>query len=205
MENKSYQKRSYNPLSAKNLSITAVLSAISAILEIFPIDLPFPLFSVLKFTPSGIPVAIGAIAYGPISGTIIAIVHVAVIAARGNIIGALNKFPAEFFTAIPAALVFWVFRKRIPKRSKNYFLTITITAFLMGVLGRVISMTLVNILLLPIFYGMSMEAVFAILPLIAIFNALQALVSLVPAVFLIVFFPPDLKPEWLSWGFEADT
>ncbi|MHA1916768.1 MAG: ECF transporter S component [Candidatus Ranarchaeia archaeon] len=197
MSEKTTIEKSYSPFSSKNLAATAVLSALGAILEMFPVDIAFPFFTALKFTPSGIPVVIAAISLGPISGIIVCFIHVLAILVRGNLVGALFKFPAEFLTALPIALIFWLGRKKIQNNPK-VLNSISFIGIIVGMIGRVTSMVFANLLLLPFFYSMPLSAVYTLLPLIALFNAIQALYSILPALVIIQVLPPDMKPEWLS-------
>ena len=189
----------YFSINAKMLAVTAVMAAIGAIFEFLPLDLPFPPLPFLTFDPSGIPTAIAALAFGPISGTLVAIVMTLTIFLRGNVLGSMFKFVAEFFTAIPLSIVLWIFRNKYKERSHMYLQSMFLLGLIVGMVCRVATMALANYMLLPIFYGMPESAVVALLPMINFFNAIAALIAVVPAWIIVLVLPPDLKPEWLDW------
>ncbi|MHA2060387.1 MAG: ECF transporter S component [Candidatus Ranarchaeia archaeon] len=192
-------------MTAKSLAIIAVLSAVASLLEIFPFVIPFWLLPFLEFNPSGIPVILAGLIIGVPGAFLTSIVMSLTIAIRGNPLGGFFKFFAEIFTAIPMIMVFWLGQRRknqnssegIKAQSKTRW-GIIISALIVGSLGRIIIMTIMNFWSLQSIYGFNLEATFVLLPPIAIFNVVQGLISMIPAIIFISRFPSDLKPEWLS-------
>jgi riboflavin transporter FmnP len=203
------QSRPYKlRLSTKSIAMVAVLAAVSSILEIFPIEIPFWLLPFLDFNPSGIPVILAGFVVGFYGAFLTAIVMALTISIRGNPLGGLYKFFAEVFTAIPMIIVFWLGHRRITRNSPEVVRIsnrtkwgIYLVAISMGILGRVVVMTVMNFWSLQAVYGFPLEAAISLLFPIAIFNVIQGLISMIPALLFISRFPSDLKPDWLSTFF----
>jgi riboflavin transporter FmnP len=85
--------------------------------------------------------------------------------------GGLMKFLAEFITILGVFIVLKI-KKPTNKRLK-------IVAAGSGILMRVLIMSVVNVLLLPLFYqSYTFEAIVLLLPLIGIFNVIQGVISI---------------------------
>lgn len=184
-------------LTTRQLAGTAVLSAIAAVLEFLPIDLPFPFFPRLTLDPVGIPIAIAAILYGPSAGLVAAGVAGIVITARGNPIGASFKFTAEVATVVPLGAALYFSRKGLAKGGIALWLAVFVS-WALAIACRVAAMTGYNYYFLQFFYGIPEPVVMGLLPLIAAFNGIQGLINVIPAYLVVDRLPPDLKPEWLT-------
>lgn len=184
-------------LTTRQLAGTAVLSAIAAVLEFLPIDLPFPLFPRLTLDPVGIPIAIAAILYGPSAGFMTAGIAGIVITARGNPIGASFKFAAEVATVVPLGAALYFSRKGFAKGGIALWLAVFVS-WTLAIACRVAAMTGYNYYFLQVFYGIPEPAVAGLLPVIAAFNGIQGLINVIPAYLIVDRLPPDLKPEWLT-------
>ncbi|MHA2407556.1 MAG: hypothetical protein ACXACA_04240 [Candidatus Ranarchaeia archaeon] len=195
-------------LSTKSLAMIAALAAVASLLEIFPLEIPFWLLPFLDFNPSGIPVVLAGFVVGFYGAFLTSIVMSLTIAIRGNPLGGLYKFFAEISTVVPMIMVFWLGQRRskhttsniVQGKLKNRWV-ICLLAITMGILGRIIIMTIMNFWSLQSVYGFPLDAALALLFPIAIFNVVQGLISIIPAIIFISRFPSDLKPEWLSLYF----
>ncbi|RLE72324.1 MAG: hypothetical protein DRJ45_02045 [Thermoprotei archaeon] len=160
---------------AMKVSFIAVFSAMASVLEVFPLDLPFPLFPKLTFDPTGIPLTLAQYMFGltiSIPSTIITGIVIALprIFKPPNPIGGFFKVCAETSTLIGIFLT-----KRFWKNSM-YRLILSIIG---GSFLRTIVMTIINLIFLPIFYGIPEKIVLNILWLIAVFNIIQAIINIV--------------------------
>ena len=183
----------------------AALAAMASFLEIIPIDLrvPFPLLTFLTFDPTGIPIAVAAILYGPLGAFVTAGIAGITIATR-NPVSASFKAAAEMSTAIPLALTLWGLRGRIGHSSTRTWAVLGL-AGAVAVVSRVAVMTGFNFVFLPLLLGIPEAVVLGLLLPIAIFNAAQAVINVVPAYLVVRGLPPDLRPSWLGWGARGDA
>ena len=163
------------PLKNRKTAIiagAAVFSALVAVVEYISLVIPvlrilFPIFPQLnlKFDMAEIPAALSFFVYGYPTGILTSAIVPLTIIARGttNPIGAFLKGIAVLSTILGLAPL-W-------RRSK----------YLSGALGmvlRVVIMSIVNMITLPILYGYTLEATLAVLPALALFNAVHAAITI---------------------------
>jgi hypothetical protein len=168
-------------LDTRKLALASILAGLSGVFEIIPgppFDIPFPLYNRVSWDLTGMPMMISLLFTGPIGAIYTCLIGCSFIFLRGNLYGGIFKLVAELATI----LAFAVIRKGfIPK---------TVAA----VTSRVLVMTIANYALLPVFYGMPVSSVVAILPALGIMNGTQALINIIPA--QIVY--SRLGAAWLS-------
>lgn len=172
-----------------------MLSALAALLEVLPLDLRFPILPLLTFDPTGVPIAIAAILYGPSAGLAATGVAGIIIGVR-NPQGATFKTVAEMSTAIPLALVIYQFRRSYAKGGMARW-TVVGVSWIVAVGSRVATMTLFNYAVLPVFVPSLVNSIVFLLLPIAAFNLIQGVLNVVPAYFVVDRLPPDLKPGWM--------
>ncbi len=177
----------------------AALAAMASVLEIIPFDLrvPFPLLNFLTFDPTGIPIAVAAILYGPVAAFVTAGIAGITIATR-NPVSAAFKTAAEMSTAVPLALTLWGLRGRRRETSSGTWALLGL-AGAVAIASRAAVMTGFNFVFLPLLLGIPEAVVVGLLMPIAIFNAAQAAVNVIPAFLIVRGLPPDLRPSWLTW------
>ena len=150
----------------------AIFSALVAIVEYISLVIPvlrilFPIFPQLnlKFDMAEIPAALSFFVYGYPTGILTSAIVPLTIIARGttNPIGAFLKGIAVLSTILGLA----------PLWKKNKYLSGTL-----GLISRVIVMSIVNMITMPILYGYSLEATLLILPALALFNAIHAVITI---------------------------
>jgi len=160
--------RIFQKIGTRQVAAASILGAVAALLEIIPglpFDIPFPLYQRISWDFTGIPVMTSVLFYGPVSGLFTSLIGCSIIFLRGNIFGGVFKLIAELATLLGFAF----FKKNIVLRS------------ILAIASRVVVMTVANYYLLQYFYGMPEPVVANLLAPIAIFNASQALVNIVPA------------------------
>lgn len=96
-------------LTTKNLTMIAMLSAISAVLMVFEIQLPFsPSF--IKFDFSDLPVMLGGFLMGPLAGGIIAfmkiLLHFLLNGTTSFFVGDLSNFLLTLSFVLPASFIY---------------------------------------------------------------------------------------------------
>ncbi len=177
----------------------AALAAMASFLEIIPFDLrvPFPLLTFLTFDPTGIPIAVAAVLYGPL-GAFVTVGIAGITIATRNPVSASFKTAAEMSTAVPLALTLWGLRGRKREASSGTWALLGV-AGAVAIVSRVGVMTGFNFVFLPLLLGIPEAVVLGRLLLpIAIFNAAQGVINIVPAYLIVRGLPPDLRPSWLA-------
>jgi len=155
-------------MGTREIAVASVLGALSFLLEVIrgpPFDIPFPLLpKMVSWDITGLPMMASLFLLGPLCATFTCLIGCSIIFLRGNAYGWVFKFVAELVTILAFALL----------RRGFVFNSIVATA------SRVVAMTVVNYYLLQLFYGMPEPAVIDLLVPLALFNASQALINIVP-------------------------
>ncbi len=155
--------------SVRMLTQMAMLAALSIIL-VYAVHFPiFPAAPFLEYDPADIMLILGTFLYGPGAGLLltaaVCVIQGITVSAASGIIGILMHFVASGSYVLLAGLVYR--RNKTPKGS--------ILAVISGTLARCVSMLIWNILLTPVFMGVSTEAVLGmLLPVILPFNLIYA-------------------------------
>ena len=156
------------------IAITATMGALVVVfdygLKFSGLKIPFPWLPFLKFDFSGIPIVLALHLCGLVSGgTTCVIAFLGILARTGDVIGASMKAVAEFSTILGMAPFFV---REGGRRGK-------ILGSVSGIALRILMMSLMNLLILPTFYGFPFEAAVALLIPIAGFNAIQGGISII--------------------------
>jgi len=156
-------------IGAQEIAAASMLGALSALWEVIPgppFDVPFFLYPKISWDLTGIPMVISLLFYGPLCSIYTCLIGCSIIFFRGNLPGGTLKLIAELATLSG----FLLLRRSIILKSS------------LAVAVRVVTMTLANYCLLPLFYPIPPEYVLtALLIPIALFNVTQALINIVPA------------------------
>ena len=179
---------------------TAVFSALSVMLTVAKLEVPFPFLPYLKFDFAEIPVTIAFLVLGPIPGFLSSIIYWLVLTAMaGYILGPAMKFAAvaSMFVGFLAGTLLY----RGTVRNRHSHKLLMVSSFLSGIVVRVVIMSIFTIAVLwfiapsylefsaYVLSGVGMltapsppEAVLALtLGFTAIFNAIHVTVSIAPA------------------------
>jgi riboflavin transporter FmnP len=149
------------------LAKLAMMTAISLVL-VFLIKIPWPPAPFLVYDPADVPIYITAFAFGPFEGLLVTLV-VCLIQAFGlggdGIYGFVMHFVA---TGIVAVIIGTMYRNSKTRKR-------AIISLVAGVITTVVIMSLLNLLVTPIYMGAPREAVIAMLPTAIIpFNLVKA-------------------------------
>lgn len=162
-------------LDTKKLALASILGALAAASEVIrgpPFDITFPLLpGIVSWDLTGIPMMVSLLFNGTLGGVYTSIIGCSIIFLRGNVPGGTFKLIAELATILAFAAI------------RRGFIAKSVAA----ITSRVVVMTLVNYLMLPIFYPMyypSEAAVIGILLPMAAFNLTQALLNIIPSIIL---------------------
>jgi riboflavin transporter FmnP len=155
-------------IGTREIAAASMLGALSALWEVIPgppFDIPFPVYPRISWDLTGIPIMISLFFYGPLCSVYTCLIGCSIIFLRGNVAGGTLKLIAELATLLGFALL----RKGVVLNS------------IAAVVSRVTTMTIANYCLLPLFYRIPKSVVVGLLASIALFNATQALINIIPA------------------------
>ncbi|WP_312047099.1 ECF transporter S component [Anaerotignum sp.] len=156
-------------MSTKVMVSLAMLGAISIVL-VAAIHFPLiPAAAFLEYDPADIPILIGAFAYGPVAGLLLAIVVSIIqgftVSAGSGIIGIVMHI---FATGACAFVAGSIYKKN--KTRKN-----AVLALVAGALVQTVAMVIMNMIFTPLFMNIPLEKVIPMLiPIIIPFNLLKA-------------------------------
>ncbi|KXL54090.1 riboflavin transporter RibU [Anaerotignum neopropionicum] len=166
-------------MSTRIMVSLAMLAAISVVL-VAVIHFPLiPAAAFLEYDPADIPILIGAFAFGPVAGLLLAIVvsviqGITVSAASGPI-GIVMHIFATGACAFVAGSIY----KR-NKTRKN-----AVIALIAGALVQTVAMVIMNMIFTPLFMNVPLEKVIGMLvPIIIPFNLLKAGINCTMTFFL---------------------
>jgi len=192
-------------LTSRQIANMAILTALSAVMQLAGLDYPFIYLPYLKFDISELPIFLIAILFGPIP-TLISTLIVGLIVALRNPIGAIFKFLAILTNAVPLAILVKLPEKAY-KAGKSYSTRLTLlwAGGIISVLIRSALMTLFNYILIQILIGPidQWASIFGytvglLLLLTFVFNIIQGLINLIGAILISTRLPPEWVPEWLK-------
>lgn len=136
-----------------------ILSALAIILACFARG-PWPSASFLEYSPTDVPLLIATFMYGPVAGVImsfvVAVIQGVTVSASSGIIGIAMNFISMLAFSLTAGLIY----------KKVHTLKGAIIALACGALCGVVVMLLWNIVLTPLYMGVSRAQVIALLPTI---------------------------------------
>lgn len=148
--------------NTKKIAICALFSCLAIATSYISIPI-FPLAPFLKYDPSGVICLICALIYGTSAGCIVTAIPW-IIRAFTNPVGALMSFVVMVPTILVASLIF-----KGNKSNSKLVLSLVISAFV-----AVIIAILANLIITPLYSGMSFETVKdMIVPILLPFNALK--------------------------------
>lgn len=173
--------KSTSSWNTKQLVIVALFTALCTLLSFVEIPI-FPAAPWLKYDPSACIAMLAAFAFGPVSGLIVgscsAIIHGLIL---GDPWGALITLVYLIFWTLPAALIFKA------KQTRPWVVFGLVACAALALAATIAA----NLVITPIYAGMSVDAVAAlIVPVLIPFNLLKTLIN---SVLLFALYNPVLK------------
>ena len=158
-----------NKYNTKKMTTMGILIAISIILIISPLRFPFPAAPFLEYDAGDIPILIGGFIYGPLSGILLTIVASVVQALTvSSASGWVGCFMHIFATSSLVGIAAGIYSKRRTLKG-------AIIGLILGSCSMTAIMIILNLIINPIFYGMTVDAVKQlIVPAILPFNIMKA-------------------------------
>ena len=156
---------------------TAILAAMVIVfdytLKYSGLKIPFPWMPFLKFDFTGVPIMISLFMFGlPSAVTTSLAALLGIIARSGELVGATSKAVAELSTALGIAAGL----RLTGDRGIGDIITKGVSVAL-GLISRVVVMSLWNIVVLPNYQGIPYDYVVSLLPMLGVFNAMQGAIS----------------------------
>jgi riboflavin transporter len=161
--------RDKKKMSTRIMVSSAMLAAISIVL-VAAIHFPLiPAAAFLEYDPADIPILIGAFAYGPVAGLVLAIIVSVIqgmtVSAGSGIIGIVMHIFATGACAFIAGSIY--------KRNKTR--KMALIALFVGVLVQTVAMVIMNLIFTPLFMNVPLDVVLSMMvPIIIPFNLLKA-------------------------------
>lgn len=155
--------------ATRKLTTMAMLTALSVVLVAF-IHFPlFPAAAFLEYDPADIPIFIGTFLFGPAAGLgltfVVSVIQGATVSAGAGPIGIIMHFLATGSFAVLAGNLY----------KRNHTRKGAVVSLICGVIAMTAVMALCNLILTPIYSGLPVEDVAAMLiPVIIPFNLLKA-------------------------------
>lgn len=151
------------------LTGTAILAALVIVfdytLKYSGLKIPFPWYPTLKFDFTGVPVALSLFLYGFSSSVTTSLVAgIGILIRSGNILSASMKVVAELSTVTGLHIG--------EKLGGSKY-----ASWGVGLISRILAMSIVNLYVLPNIYNVPMEATIGLLPLIGFFNLVQGAIT----------------------------
>ena len=164
-------------VNTAKLTGTAILAALVIIfdysLKFSGLKIPFPWMPFLKFDFTGVPIVVSFLLFGSSSSAITSTVAcLGIVLRSGDLVGGVMKGIAEFSTVLGMALGL-----RLMGRFNAGSRSTKIVSIVLGVLLRILSMSVWNLVVLPYAYGMPFGVVVGMLPLLGVFNGIQGTIT----------------------------
>jgi riboflavin transporter FmnP len=172
--------------STRALALITIFVALAIALNVYGPRIPFPLATFLYFQLWEIPIAVAFLFIGPKTGIAVSILNTLLLFAVFP--GDLPTGPIYNLAAVLSMMLGIYLPYRIATRGcktenignylRKHIKVISISAMVLGITLRVITMTIINYFALqqtyPIGFGLPEPAAVAFLPIIAVFNAIIA-------------------------------
>jgi riboflavin transporter len=161
--------RDKKKMSTRIMVSSAMLAAISIVL-VAAIHFPLiPAAAFLEYDPADIPILIGAFAYGPVAGLVLAIIVSVIqgmtVSAGSGIIGIVMHIFATGACAFIAGSIY--------KRNKTR--KMALIALFVGVLVQTVAMVIMNLIFTPLFMNVPLDVVLSLMvPIILPFPLFKA-------------------------------
>ena len=169
-------------MDSKKISVVAVFTALTIVLNMSPIKIPAPYAPFLFYQIWEIPIVTATLLYGFNIGIIIAVTNTLILLIAFP--GALPTGPIYNLIAILSMLfgIYFNVKYIVSLVYKQQETMITIFSTTTGIIMRVLVMTIVNWIFLPypppVRFSMPKKASIPLIPLIAFFNATLALYTI---------------------------
>ena len=160
------------PSVSTNIIVRMGILVAAAIVLVLLIHFPiFPVVPFLEYDPADIPILIGAMAYGPLWGSVLTVVTALIqgltVSAGSGIYGIIMHILATEALTLTASLIY--FSHKTKKRA--------VIGLILGVAAMVVIMFFANMIITPAFMGMDLEGIMAYMGFIILFNLIKAVIN----------------------------
>jgi riboflavin transporter FmnP len=175
-------------MDTKKISLLIVFAALTIVLNLSPLKFPAPYAPFLIYQVWEIPIVTAFLLYGTYFGVITAIINtllLLVIFPGALPTGPIYNLAAVLSTLLGIYVVMKVLKDLLKIQSQTIIVSLSTG---LGMVMRVIIMSIINWVFIPypppIGFGMPLQAVIALLPVVAFFNATLALYTIPISYFL---------------------
>lgn len=154
-----------NTVRLAKMAMLVAISIVLVSLVHFPL---FPAVAFLEYDPADIPILIGTFAFGPGAGLLLTVVTSVLqgmtVSSQSGLYGILMHIIA---TSVLTVVAGSIYRRHKTKKT-------AIVGLVAGTLAMVVVMCGANLIITPLFMGVSREVVWQLMPFILAFNGLKA-------------------------------
>lgn len=158
-------ERSKNTAKLAKMAMLVAISIVLVMIIHFPI---FPMVAFLEYDPADIPILIGTFAFGPAAGVLLTVVTSVLqgitVSAGSGAYGIIMHIIATTTLTLVAGTIY---RRHKTKKT-------AIIGLICGTLAMVVMMFFANLIVTPLFMGVTREVVMSLMPFILAFNAVKA-------------------------------
>ncbi len=168
-------KKKISTVRLVKMGMLVAIAIVLVLLVHFPI---FPAVAFLEYDPADIPIIIGGLAFGPVSGIVLTVITAVIqgftVSAASGIYGIIMHVLATAALVLASSLIY--------KKHKTRKGAIISLAY--GTAAMVAVMFFANLVITPLFMGVTTEVVLGLMPFIILFNLIKAGINCVVTFFL---------------------
>lgn len=158
-------ERTKNTAKLAKMAMLVAISIVLVMIIHFPI---FPIVAFLEYDPADIPILIGTFAFGPAAGVLLTVVTSVLqgitVSAGSGAYGIIMHIIATTTLTLVSGTIY---RRHKTKKT-------AVIGLACGTLAMVIMMFFANLIITPLFMGVTREVVMSLMPFILAFNAVKA-------------------------------
>ena len=158
-------ERTKNTAKLAKMAMLVAISIVLVMIIHFPI---FPMVAFLEYDPADIPILIGTFAFGPAAGVLLTVVTSVLqgitVSAGSGAYGIIMHILATTTLTLVAGTIY---RRHKTKK-------MAVIGLLCGTLAMAVVMFAANLIITPLFMGVTREVVMSLMPFILAFNVVKA-------------------------------
>jgi len=168
-------------MDSKKISVIAVFTALTIVLNMSPLKIPAPFAPFLFYQVWEIPIVTATLLFGFGTGILVSIINTFVLLVAFP--GALPTGPIYNLIAVVSTILgIYAAHEVMSRRFDQGGNAVTVISTITGIIARVVAMTVVNWTFLPfpppVGFSMPRVAIAPLIPLIGFFNATLALYTI---------------------------
>ena len=158
-------ERTRNTAKLAKMAMLVAISIVLVMIIHFPI---FPMVAFLEYDPADIPILIGTFAFGPLAGILLTVVTSVIQGLTGSAASGVYGILMHVIATSAIVLVAGIIYKKNKTRKG------AVIGLVCGVIAWIIVMIGANLVITPLFMGVTREVVMSLMPFILAFNVVKA-------------------------------